>query len=190
MRRPTPPLEARGNILRAWSQVGTPSEVCRRLGGRYGRATVNNVRDWATIHSFLQQSPPDGLHLSRNGHLWLAELDAGLDPDARRRTEYSPPSVPTPPARRGPTGLRRHSIPWRVLRHLNRHGAECITALTRQLRLSRRQVRNACGALRENHYVLATGRRMTIIEDESLKQDVVMLYRCTAAGRAALEAAK
>jgi hypothetical protein len=98
MRRPTPPLQTREAALRQWQAVGTPSDVCRRLKGSHGRADVHAVRDWAALHGYLVQRPPHGLQLSTAGARWLAEIDAGLDPDERRRTVYTPPDEP---ARRG-----------------------------------------------------------------------------------------
>lgn len=189
MRRPTPPLKARGDILRAWTQVGTPSEVCRRLEGKYGRAMVNTVRDWATIHSHLQQMPPHGLKLSRSGCLWVAELDAGLDPDARSRTQYKPPSErPKLPAKR--KGLKRGSIPHRVLVHLNRHGAECTSEMVRALNVSRKRIQHACRTLQIHRLVIAEGAERTIQHSAGEWRGVVMVYRCTERGRAAMEAAR
>lgn len=189
MRRPTPPLKARGDILRAWTQVGTPSEVCRRLEGKYGRAMVNTVRDWATIHSHLQQMPPHGLKLSRSGYLWVAELDAGLDPDARSRTHYKPPSErPKLPSQA--KKLKRGSIPHRVLSYLNRHGSDCASEMERALNVSRKRIRCACHMLQIHRLVIAEGIEMTIQHPMGERQAVVMAYRCTERGREAMEAAR
>ena len=190
MRRTTPPLQVRGDVLRAWTALGTPSEVCRRLRGAHGRGLVNTVRDWATLHGYLVQRPPMGLQLTATGLRWIAELDAGLDPDARRRTSYEPP--PEPP-KRSPSKVatvQRGSIPDRVLRHLNRHGSECNAELARVLRLPARRVRNATRTLQLGQLVTAIGERRTVESAVCTREAVVMVYRCTEAGREALKAAK
>ena len=190
MRRPTPPLQVRADVLRAWTALGTPSEVCRRLRGAHGRGLVNTVRDWATLHGFLVQRPPMGLQLTATGLRWLAELDAGLDPDARRRTVYQPPTeLPKPRAPKVAT-VQRGSIPDRVLRHLNRHGSECSSELARVLRLPVRRVRNAARTLELGQLVTAIGERRTVESAVCTREAVVMVYRCTEAGREALKAAK
>ncbi len=190
MRRTTPPLQARGDILRAWTQVGTPSEVCRRLQGKYGRAMVNTVRDWATIHSHLQQMPPHGLKLSRSGCLWLAELGAGLDPDARSRSTYKPPSERPKMLPKQAKRLKRGSISHRILCYLNRNGADCASEMERALGLSRKRIRCACHTLQVHRLVMAAGLEMTIQHPMGERQAVVMAYRCTERGREAMEAAR
>ena len=189
MRRPTPPLQTREAALRQWQKVGTPSDVCRRLNGAHGRAAVNAVRDWASMHGYLVQRPPAGLQLSTAGARWLAELDAGLDPDERRRTVYTPPDEPAQ-VEASPATVKRGSIPDRVLRYLNRHGAESAGELARVLRLEPKRVRNACRTLQIGQLVTATGERMTVQHSVGTREAVVMVYRCTAAGRAAMDAAR
>jgi hypothetical protein len=191
MKRTTPPLQVRGDVLRAWTALGTPSEVCRRLGGAHGRALVNTVRDWATLHGYLVQRPPMGLQLTATGLRWIAELDAGLDPDARRRTSYEPPAeiVEKETVPKLAT-VKRGSIPDRVLRYLNRHGSECNSELARVLRLPVRRVRNAARTLQLGQLVTATPERRTVESAVCTREAVVMVYRCTEAGREALKEAK
>jgi hypothetical protein len=189
MRRPTPPLQTREAALRQWQTVGTPSDVCRRLKGSHGRADVHAVRDWAALHGYLVQRPPHGLQLSTAGARWLAEIDAGLDPDERRRTVYTPPDEPAQ-VEASPATVKRGSIPDRVLRYLNRHGAECSGELARVLRLPPRRVRNACRTLQLGQLVTATGERRTVHSATCTRAAIVMVYRCTAAGRAAMDAAR
>lgn len=190
MRRPTPPLQVRADVLRAWTELGTPPEVCRRLRGAHGRGLVNTVRDWATLHGYLVQRPPMGLQLTATGLRWLAELDAGLDPDARRRTSYEPPTEPPKPRPPKVATVTRGSIPYQALRYLNRHGSECSSELARVLRLPVKRVRNACRILQRGQLVNATGERRTVTSAVCTREAVVMVYRCTEAGREALKAAK
>ena len=191
MRRPTPPLEARASVLRAWIHTGTPPDVARRLCGRYGRATVNDVRNWASMHGYLLPRPPRGLQLSSAGASWLAEVDAGHDPDAKRRTAYVPPSeVPPPELPAAPKKLKRGSIPHRILVYLNRNGADCAAEMSRVLNLSRKRVRCACHMLQIHHLVTAQGRDMWIDHPMGPRLALVMAYACTDRGRAAMEAAR
>lgn len=191
MRRPTPPIEARASVLRAWIHTGTPPEVARRLCGRYGRATVNDVRNWASMHGYLLPRPPRGLQLSSAGASWLAEVDAGHDPDAKRRTSYVPPSeVPPPELPAAPKKLKIGSIPHRILVHLNQNGADCTSEMVRALHVSRKRIQHACRTLQIHRLVIAEGAERTIQHSAGEWRGVVMVYRCTERGRAAMEAAQ
>ncbi len=190
MRRPTPPLEARASVLRAWIHTGTPPDVARRLCGRYGRATVNDVRNWASMHGYLLPRPPRGLQLSSAGASWLAEVDAGKDPDAQRRTAYVPPSEAPQQLPRSIKRVKRGSMPHRVLCYLHRHGSDCAAEIARAIAWEPRRVRRACHMLQIHHLVKAEGREMWIHDALGPRQAVVMVYTCTDRGRAALSGAQ
>ena len=189
MSRNAPPLEARAAILRAWSTVGTPSDILRRLRGESDRATVRSVQRWAEMGGHLRRRPPGGLVLSTSGREWLSDVASGRDPDPVPMEYHRPTSPPRQrPAR--PRQITRGSIPHSVLRHLVAHGSDSSGDIADEIGRVRRRVANSCRMLQIAGYTTALGESRSVRGPHGWSARIVLVYTITDAGRRALEVAR
>lgn len=188
MTRAAPPLETRAAVLRAWSTVGTPSDILRRLRGSSDRATVRSVQQWAAMHGYLHVRAPGGRVVSSAGLRWLHAVDSGADPDPQPEA-YERPERPKPRRARR-RGITRGSIPHAVLCDLAKEGGDCVADISDRILRARRRVSNSCRMLQINGYVTASGERRSVRGPHGWRSLVVLVYTITDDGRAALKAAR
>ena len=189
MSRTTPALETRAAVLRAWSTVGTPSDILRRLRGASDRATVHSVQRWADMHGYLHARAPRGRVVSSAGLRWLDALDSGSDPDPVP-TEYHRPRTAPQRRTKRPRGITRGSIPHAVLGDLATEGADCVAEISKRIGRTTSRGSNSCRMLQIAGYVTALGERRPVRGPHGWQSRVVLVSTITDAGRRALEVAR